>query len=52
MGRTACAEPQCLYKFALYLFYLTHYSGYVCWFNREFLQNGYWKASLKYVKAF
>jgi len=23
MGRTACTEPQCLYKGALYLFYIT-----------------------------
>ena len=23
MGRTACTEPQCLYKGALYLFYFT-----------------------------
>jgi hypothetical protein len=27
MGRTACTEPQCLYKGALYLFYVTvHYT--------------------------
>jgi hypothetical protein len=25
MGRTACTEPQCLYKGALYLFYLKLY---------------------------
>jgi hypothetical protein len=26
MGRTACADPQCLYKGALYLFYLAERS--------------------------
>jgi len=26
MGRTACTEPQCLYKGALYLFYLAESS--------------------------
>jgi len=26
MGRTACTEPQCLYKGALYLFYLPNTS--------------------------
>ena len=28
MGRTACTEPQCLYKGALYLFYLLLLLGY------------------------
>ena len=26
MGRTTCTEPQCLYKGALYLFYLLKYT--------------------------
>ena len=26
MGRTACTEPQCLYKGDLYLYLFTHYS--------------------------
>jgi len=25
MGRTACTEPQCLYKGALYLTFISHY---------------------------
>jgi len=25
MGRTACTEPQCLYKGAIYLFFFTNY---------------------------
>jgi len=29
MGRTACTEPQCLYKGDLYLFFVPQYPVYV-----------------------
>ena len=32
MGRTACTEPQCLYKGALYLFFFLKYTGWVVTF--------------------
>jgi hypothetical protein len=30
MGRTACTEPQCLYKGALYLTYINTKTGIIC----------------------
>jgi len=34
MGRTACTEPQCLYKGALYLYFLLlfciYFSKFIC----------------------
>jgi len=44
MGRTACTEPQCLYKGALYLFFEEAFRGQfsdVCLpnFSREPVQN-------------
>jgi len=43
MGRTACTEPQCLYKGALYLFYLD--SGAVCNFSEK-----QWKCFMRMQK--
>jgi hypothetical protein len=34
MGRTACTEPQYLYKGAIYLFYLKYYS------NNQIMEHG------------
>ena len=42
MGRTACAEPQCLYKGALYLTFTgvrSNYMEYFCDFYYQYFLN-------------
>ena len=45
MGRTACTEPQCLYKGALYLLRLTYYIQYnvsnACKLNATTMRSSY-----------